>query len=209
MKAIIIGTGGHAKVVLNALHCIGPKDDNLVIGFLDDFAPKGQAWPFCSPVLGTIDEAEKYKDSVFFIAIGDNSGRKQVAYRLRGMNLAWSIIHPSSTTGLWSTFGQGSFVAAGANVGFECKVGEFSIINTHANLDHNSSVGNFSHLAPGVVTGGHVTIGDNTFIGLGSMIRDRVKIGNNCTVGMGSVVLKDIPDNSIAYGNPCVLQTTT
>ena len=50
---------------------------------------------------------------------------------------------------------------------------------------------------------GRVTIGDNCFIGLGSIILPTVKIGNNCIIGAGSVVTKDIPDNSIAAGNPC------
>lgn len=48
-----------------------------------------------------------------------------------------------------------------------------------------------------------VTIGDNCWIGGGTTILPGVTIGNNCTIGAGSVVVKDIPDNSIAVGNPC------
>lgn len=50
---------------------------------------------------------------------------------------------------------------------------------------------------------GCVFIGDNCFVGLGSIILPNVRIGNNCIIGAGSVVTKDIPDNSIAVGNPC------
>ena len=50
---------------------------------------------------------------------------------------------------------------------------------------------------------GKVEIGDNVFIGLGSIILPNVKIGNRVVVGAGSVVSKDIPDNSVAVGNPC------
>ncbi|MBO5032238.1 MAG: sugar O-acetyltransferase [Lachnospiraceae bacterium] len=48
-----------------------------------------------------------------------------------------------------------------------------------------------------------VTIGDNVWIGGNSVICPGVHIGNNCVIGAGSVVTKDIPDWSIAAGNPC------
>lgn len=48
-----------------------------------------------------------------------------------------------------------------------------------------------------------VTIGNNVWIGGGAIIMPGVTIGNNVVIGAGSIVTKDIPDNSIAYGNPC------
>ena len=48
-----------------------------------------------------------------------------------------------------------------------------------------------------------VIIGDNVWIGGGVIILPGVTIGNNVVIGAGSVVTKDIPDNKIAYGNPC------
>lgn len=48
-----------------------------------------------------------------------------------------------------------------------------------------------------------IIIGDNVWIGGGTIICPGVKIGNNTTIGAGSVVTKDIPDNAVAFGNPC------
>lgn len=48
-----------------------------------------------------------------------------------------------------------------------------------------------------------VSIGDNSWIGGGTIVLPGVKIGNNSVIGAGSLVTKDIPDNVIAYGNPC------
>ena len=48
-----------------------------------------------------------------------------------------------------------------------------------------------------------VIIGNNVWIGGGAIIMPGVTIGNNVVIGAGSVVTKDIPDNVIAYGNPC------
>ncbi len=51
-----------------------------------------------------------------------------------------------------------------------------------------------------------VAIGDNVWIGGNTVIFPGVTIGNNVTIGAGSVVTKDIPDNVLAYGNPCVVK---
>ena len=51
-----------------------------------------------------------------------------------------------------------------------------------------------------------VSIGDNVWIGGNSVIFPGITIGNNVTIGAGSVVTKSIPDNVLAYGNPCKIQ---
>ncbi len=48
-----------------------------------------------------------------------------------------------------------------------------------------------------------VTIGNNVWIGGNAIICPGVTIGNNVTIGAGSVVTKDVPDNVLAFGNPC------
>jgi acetyltransferase-like isoleucine patch superfamily enzyme len=47
-----------------------------------------------------------------------------------------------------------------------------------------------------------ITIGNNVFIGWGSIILPGVNVGSNVVIGAGSIVTKDIPDNSVAAGNP-------
>lgn len=48
-----------------------------------------------------------------------------------------------------------------------------------------------------------VTVGSHSWIGGDVVITPGVTIGENCVIGAGSVVTKNIPDNSIAVGNPC------
>ena len=51
--------------------------------------------------------------------------------------------------------------------------------------------------------GKEVTIGDNVWLGGNTVVCPGVHIGSNVVIGAGSVVTKDIPDWSIAAGNPC------
>ena len=48
-----------------------------------------------------------------------------------------------------------------------------------------------------------ITVGDNVWFGAGVQVLPGVSIGDNCVIGAGSVVVKDIPANSVAVGNPC------
>ena len=55
-----------------------------------------------------------------------------------------------------------------------------------------------------------ITIGSKTWLGAGVIVCPGVTIGEGCVIGAGSVVVKDIPDYSIAVGNPCrVIRSTT
>ncbi|WP_375322451.1 sugar O-acetyltransferase [Aliivibrio logei] len=51
--------------------------------------------------------------------------------------------------------------------------------------------------------GASISIGNDVWVGGNVSILPGVKIGNNCVIGAGSVVNRDIPDNSVAVGNPC------
>jgi acetyltransferase-like isoleucine patch superfamily enzyme len=63
-------------------------------------------------------------------------------------------------------------------------------------------MGEFSLLSSGSVTGAKVKIGRFAAITLGVTLIDRISIGENTVVGSGAVVLSDLPDHVLAYGNP-------
>lgn len=201
MKLVIFGSGGHAGVVIDAIRAWKVHD---IVGLLDDFLKPGEH-RHGYYILGKIDEFEKFKATPF-IAVGDNAGRKAVYERTKAP--CPPVVHPSSTVAESCFVGNGVFIADGARISAHCIIDDYCIINSAASLGHDSTIGAFSHLAPGAITGGHVTIGQNTLIGIGAMIRDRTLVGRNCIIGMGSVVTKDVPDNSIGWGNPFRIHET-
>lgn len=204
MSLVIIGSGGHAGVVIGQIRGSG----KVIVGCLDDFEQKGVI-KHGVPVLGKVMDWKKFPQHMWFNAVGDNNGRFLIASLMGPTALnTFSMVSSMAYCAGGMEIGLGTFIAPGAVVAENCSIGKFSIINTNASLDHDSVIGDYSHLAPGAVTGGHVRIGHHTMIGIGAMIRDHTKIGNHCFIGMGSVVTRDVPDNSVGYGNPWKLKAT-
>lgn len=117
-----------------------------------------------------------------------------------------NLIHPTSYVSRSVKLNHGlqlepqSTIAACTSIGFGVN------IKRNCNIGHHCKIGNFVTINPGVTISSFVTIKNNTMIGSGVSIKDGVTIGKNTVIGVGSVVVKDIPDNCIAYGNPCVIK---
>ena len=83
------------------------------------------------------------------------------------------------------------------------KIGEGVMIGALCNIGHDSEIGDFVTILNGSIISGHVKVGRGSMIRIGVKVRDNTRIGKYSLVGMGSNVVEDIPDNVIAYGNPC------
>ena len=90
------------------------------------------------------------------------------------------------------TFLDGGYITIGAHT----LVGPcVQIYTPHHPMDYLERRGSKEYAYP-------VTIGEDCWIGGGAIICPGVTIGNRCVIGAGSVVTKDIPDDSVAVGNP-------
>jgi sugar O-acyltransferase (sialic acid O-acetyltransferase NeuD family) len=205
----VIGSSGHASVLIDAIELNGGY---RVIGYLDDTVSVGTVRMGYS-VLGGLKNAasvcaERMIDHVV-VAIGDNWGRRKVYSDLLEWcpNLKFPIVrHPSAIVAASAAIGKGAAILAGSHVGPGSRIGEFCIINTGSSVDHDCAMDNFSSVAPGVFMGGLVQIGECSAIGVGASISDRISIGRHSVVGTGAVVVRDVPDLVVAYGNPARIQ---
>lgn len=200
---ILLGAGGHARVLLDTLL----QADKKVIGIVDQQITKNNKI-LNIPILGTDDELDKFApNSIQLVngigSIGDTEKRTQIYNKLikKGYEFA-NVIHPSITLANEIKLGQGIEIMAGAVIQTGCNIGDNSIINTQASIDHDCIIGSHVHIAPGVVLSGEVEIGDSSHIGTGAVIIQGVKIGANALVGAGAVVLKNVADGKKVVGVP-------
>lgn len=193
-KIVIIGCGGHAKVVLSIINLL---DDMEVVGFYDDYK-KGE---FCNyPILGNINDLKLEHDG-YIIGIGNDKVRHEIYKKYSNIN--WiSIVHPKSIVDSDVEIGRGTVVCAGSIIQTQVKIGCHCIINTGCSIDHESKIGNFCSICPGTVICGRVEIGDLSFIGANSTIIQCLSIGERCLVGAGSVIIKNIDEGCKIVGNP-------
>ena len=199
---IIVGAGGHGRVVADMLRVAGAN----VLGFIDGDPALADGTVDGLPVLGrdadTAAVATKASASVI-VAIGDNLVRGEMLHLLRerGVPLA-TAIHPRAVIARDVEIAPGVVVMAGAVVNVGSKLGLGSIVNTSASLDHDSDVGELAQVMPGAVIAGGAVIGPFATIGTGAVLLPLVRIGENAFVGAGAVVRKDVAENTVVVGVP-------
>ncbi len=204
-KIFVIGSSGHAKVVIDIIEQEGKHE---IIGLLSRDQAAGE-FVYGYEILGKEAELnsllKKHPAEGYIIAVGDNATRAKAAnfFEENYPQLeALSAIHPSAILGRDVTIGAGTVVMAGTVINPSSKIGCFCIINTRASLDHDCILGNFASLAPGVTTGGDCQIRAYSAIGIGATILHGVQIGEQTVIGANALVNKNIPPFSVAYGTP-------
>ena len=199
---IVIGGGGHAKIVISLLKKISKYN---ILGYAD-IQDHGQVLGV--KYLGYDDDVLKY-DTKPTLALGigqikNISFRKSIVdlFKKNGFEFE-TIISPDSIINEEVEIGEGTVIIDGAVINSGSNIGKYSIVNTKVSVDHDCIIRDFVHIAPGVTICGGVKVEKDSFVGTGTTILQYKHIGTNCIVGAGSVVTKDIPDNVIAYGNTC------
>lgn len=199
-QVVIIGAGGHAKVIADIIQ----KSNDKLIGFLDDNLPKETIVIKNYKIIGNFNDrfsiSAENKDVEFVIALGDNNKRKEIA---NSSNIKfYTAIHPSAQIGLDVNIEQGTVVMANTVINSAAKIGKHCIINTGSIIEHDNIIENFVHISPNAALGGTVKIGETTHIGIGAVVKNNIKVCENCIIGAGSVVVKDMVEEGVYIGTP-------
>lgn len=199
-RIAIIGAGGHAKVVADAILANG---NYQIFGFFDDTASLWGTALFGCPVLGPTNTWQNYSIDAFIVGLGDNSKRKRHFDHLKsaGATLV-TITHPRATLAKGVTLGEGVVVLANVVVNSGAEIGPNSILNTACTIDHDCVVGAHAHIGPGVNIAGEVRMGEGAFAGTGANIIPGVSVGNWAVIGAGVVVTRDVDQGTVVVGIP-------
>ena len=200
MKILIIGGGGHARVVADILRAM---DSMEPLGYVTGDHPPGTPGPLGLPVLGGDDSVAAIPHDGLVVAVGDNEIRQRLFERFaaQGETLV-SAVHPSAILAPDVVLGRGCMVCPGAIVNTGSRIGDDVILNTGCVVDHDCRVGDHTHVAPGAKLAGAVEVGSGALVGLGAAVLPGVILGDGAVAGAGAVVLSDVVPGMTVVGIP-------
>jgi acetyltransferase EpsM len=202
MKIVMVGHGGHSKVIADLILC---DEENAIVGFLDDkyVDLRLSDGVYLGPISSAKEILNKFNEVKFVIGIGDNQIRQSTFQKLAlSFNDYITVIHKSAVISPTAKIGFGTVIMPNSVINAESQIGHHSIINTGSVVEHDSILGDFSHVCPSATLTGTVYLGEGAYVGAGATIIPNIKVGEWAMIGAGATVITDIPSFSTAVGIP-------
>lgn len=205
MTVVVVGAGGFGREVADLARSAGMD----VAGFVGARLKGDRALSL--PLLGGDDVLSSLRSrgiaQAALVAVGEPRVRERLLLMCEAAGLDLPpLVHAAASVLTTCPIGPGTIVYPGAVVMTDCRLGRGVLLNSGATLGHDVVIGDCANVGPGANIAGRVTIGARTLIGIGVTVRERITIGADATVGAGSVVVKDLPDDVVAYGVPAAIQ---
>jgi sugar O-acyltransferase (sialic acid O-acetyltransferase NeuD family) len=193
VKIVIIGGGGHAKVVISIVKKLNLYEIDGYVDKIDKGQLLGIEYLGGDDILPVLFNRDKTRYAAIGIGqLKDSSLRRKISQQLIEIGYKLPpIISPSAIINEDVEIGDGSVVMDGVIVNPGTIIGRFTILNTKSSIDHDCKIGDFVHIAPGVTLSGGVKVGNNCLIGVGASVIQYKTIVSDCTIGAGAVVTKD------------------
>lgn len=201
---VLVGGGGHAKVLVSILRKINQFD---ILGYT---SLKDNGEILGIPCLGTDERMAQLANGRSSLAaalavgqVGLGNIRLALWERMRQLSLSFPpIISPIACVNEDVLIGEGVAVMDGAIVSCGARIGRGSIVNTNSTVEHDTVVDDWVHIAPGATVCGGVVIGEFSMVGAGATIIEGRKVGSHCIVGAGSTVVHDLLEPGVYVGCP-------
>ncbi len=203
---LVLGGGGHGKVVIDALERSGWDH---AIAVLDADPGLLSTEILGTPVIGgdeVLSDARERGFSSFILGlggVGDNGPRKILYDKAIAAGLIpLSLHHPSAVVSPHAGIGRGTVLLAGSIVNPSAVIGDNAVINTGAIIEHDCRVGDHAQVGPRACLLGNAAVSALATIGAGAVIKQGVHVGESAMVGAGAVVVKDVPPGVCVIGVP-------
>ena len=201
---IIIGAGGHAKVLVDTLQLLNAH----IIGISDPLQPTDGCltrykWYANDEAILKLSPAE----TILVNAIGstkDTLKRSKLfrQFKVNGFHFQ-SVIHPQSFVSQTDMeIGEGLQALVGSVINAGVSLGDNVLVNTHAIVEHDCTIGSHTHIASGAIVCGGCLIGENVHVGAGAVIKQGITIGSGSVIASGAVVIEDVKPFSLVAGVP-------
>ena len=188
--AVVLGTGGHCRVILSILFSQEEYSDIRVVE-LNKLRPGEVIMGIKVEAMPSLDHLREVKDLSFFLGIGCNKMRKYYweLFSEEGFNSP-NLISSNALIDPTVKLGQANVICPNAFIGPCAQLGDNNLINTASILEHETIIGSHSHIAPKSVLAGRSIIHDSCFIGTGASIIDGVEVASHTTIGAGATLIK-------------------
>lgn len=198
---VIVGAGGFGREVLQYLKDIHGHDP--VKGFLDDQQTTVEPSSLNQQVLGTVSDYVPTENEEFVLAIGNPAVRIDLAKQLSARGARFiSVIHPLAYVASSATIGTGCIIAPFATIGANSALADHVVVTFYASVAHDATIGAGTALSPHSVVNGGSSVGTAAFLGTAAVVNPGRKVGDFAKVAAASIVYRDVPDRSLASGNP-------
>ncbi|PAV31551.1 acetyltransferase [Virgibacillus profundi] len=200
MSVVILGDGGHSRVIQEMIFCGGLYE---VTAVLDDkydhrFQEKGMIHAPISYLVKLFRH-----DTKVVVAIGSNEIRRKIVQSLNLLPKHYlTVVHPTAVVSRSAKIGNGTVIMPNAVINANANVGNHCIINTGGVVEHDNRVGDYSHISPNGTLAGNVTTGEGVHVGSSATVIPGKHLGSWSVIGAGSTVIEHIPAYSKAVGSP-------
>lgn len=207
---VIVGAGGHAVVLADALLAAGDE----VLGFTDADAALRGAERCGLRVLGGDEVLDSYErarvrlvNGIGGIGCVGDMLRRHVQQRLHAQGWRFAgVRHPSAVVSRFAHLHDDVQLLAGCIVQADARLAEGCVVNTAAVIEHDVVLEAYIHVAPRALLCGGVRVGEGSHVGAGAVVRQGLRLGARTVIGAGAVVVKDCEGGTTLVGVPAAVQ---
>jgi len=200
-KLLILGAGGHAKVIAELADASGTWQQIAMLDDRHQLLNGTLRWPVPGAIGQANDFFPDYSHAI--VAVGESKRRLEWLDMLAACGYCLPVlVHPTAWVSPSVSLGEGTVVMANATVQADAILKRGCIVNTACIVEHDCRIGEGVHICPGAALGGDVTVGDRSWLGIGCSVIQGIRMGSGVMVGAGAAVVTDIADGLTVVGVP-------